>query len=158
MALEELNQDAAKFASNPKYVAQVSLLSLPQTFSTIKKRFLVAYSMFGTVSVAARHTGISVSSHYKWNSDSQYREAFELATKIHTDEMEYTAFKLATGQYMKPVVSMGKIVTYERIFDTKVLLKVLGAKLPERYTNRVDVTTNGHSLVKLVDQAAWDSI
>jgi hypothetical protein len=53
---------------------------------------------------------------------------------------------------------MGKIVGYEKIYDTKLLQVMMKARMPEKYQQRVDITSNGHSLVKLVDKDAWDSV
>jgi hypothetical protein len=65
---------------------------------------------------------------------------------------------LASGVHTRPLVSMGKIVGYEKIYDTKLLQTMMKARMPEKYQQKVDITSNGHSLVKLVDKDAWDSV
>lgn len=138
--------------------ANIAALDPPESLSSDQIRFLVAYSTLGVLSETCRITSISYHSHKRWLQDVDYRIAFETSQKMYSDDLEFMAFKLATGQVLRPVVNQGKIVTYERIFDTRLLAKIVSAMKPERYTARVDVTTNGHSLMKIVDKAAWDSI
>ena len=133
-------------------------LAAESEFSADQRLFLAHLSISGISSDAAVQTGIPLHTYYKWCKDATFKSASDEARKVSSDRLELVAIALATGQYMRPIVSMGKIVTYEPIYDTKLLETMLKARKPAEFTNRVDVTSNGHSIVKLVDKDAWDSV
>ena len=122
------------------------------------RSFLGALSLSGVISDAARATGIPVWQYYTWCEVLEFKLAADEAKKYSNDRLELIAIALATGQYMRPIVSMGKIVTYEPIYDAKLLTTLLKSRMPDRYAQKIDITSNGHSIVKLVDKDAWDSV
>jgi hypothetical protein len=151
------DSSAVEFMRN-LFASNKEALDLPDTLSESQKQYLVTYSVVGTHGETAAITGLSINGHAGWMQNLEYRKYYEIAKSAFADYMEKTAFQLATGRILKPVVNQGKIVTYERIFDTKLLAMVLKSQRPEKYQDRVDVTTNGHSLVKIIDKATWDAI
>ncbi len=104
-------------------------------------------------------SGTPLRTYYEWNtSDALFRDIVAEMKKMAADRLEQVAVDLATGAYMRPLVSQGRIAAYERIYDTKALLTLLKAKKPQEFAQKIDVTSNGHSLVKLIDKEAWDSV
>lgn len=124
-----------------------------------QKRFLGAFSICGILSRAAMAAGISTWRHRDWLKESPiYAECFAEASRISNEYLEGLALELASGMRQKPVVSMGKIVTYEPIYDTRLLTVLMKARMPEKYGTKVDVTSNGHSIVKVIDKDTYDAI
>lgn len=127
--------------------------------SSIQRRFLGAFAICGIVSRACQAVGIPTRNHYRWLKDSaEYREVFAEASRISNEYLEGLALELASGMRTKPVVSMGKIVTYEPIYDTRLLSTLLKARMPEKYGNKVDVTSGGQPIVKVIDRDTYDAI
>lgn len=104
------------------------------------------------------NTGMGYKRHYAWLKHPEYAEVFEECRKIADERLELLAYDLASGVYSKPIVNMGEIVTYEPIYDTKLLHTLLKARMPNKYREKIDVTSNGHSIVKMVDKEAWESV
>ncbi len=133
------------------------LLSI-ESLSEPQRLFLANLSISGIVTDASRRTRIPTSTYYDWCKQPEFKLAADEARKASSDRLELVAIALATGEYMRPIVSMGKVVTYEPIRDTKLLETLLKARKPDEFAKRIDVTSNGHSIVKLVDKDAWDSV
>lgn len=135
------------------YLDQIEELSAQQ------KAFLAELSLSGIISQACFKSGTPPRTCYGWQTQSaDFKELVAETKKFANDRLEQVAIDLATGAYMRPLVSQGRIAGYERIFDTKALLALLKARKPEQFSQRIDVTSNGHSLVKLIDREAWDSV
>lgn len=125
----------------------------------LQRRFLGAYAICGIVSRASMAVGLPTSRHYGWlKTGEEYRVAFAEATQISNEYLEGLALELASGMRQKPVVSMGKIVTYESIYDTRLLTVLLKARMPDKYGNKVDVTSGGQPIVKVIDKDTYDAI
>ncbi len=62
-----------------------------------------------------------------------YRAAFEEAKSIATDALLAQAWKLAVEGVDRPMVSAGKVVAYERVYEPKLLAILLRAHLPEPF-------------------------
>lgn len=139
----------------PDYVA---LLRDMDTISPKQRRFLSAFAMCGVISRSAVAAKISSQSHHQWMDDPIYRDAFMKAQEISNDYLESLAFDLASGMKMRPLVSMGRVVTYEPIYDTRLLGTLMKARMPDKYGTKVDITSNGHSIVKVIDKDTYDSI
>lgn len=157
-SLEIANSEQLALAKMAREVAYMAILDDLDGLSLPEKRFLVAYMEHGNVSQACIDTKTPPSVHFEWMRDDDYKMAFLAAKRVADDRLETVARELATGAYSRPIVSLGKVVAYEPIFDTKLLLKLLEASNPERYGRKLDVTSNGHTLVKLVDKDAWESV
>jgi hypothetical protein len=123
-----------------------------------QKAFLGCVALTGVITTAVRMAGVALRTTYDWRKDTEFEDMFQEAKKIAGDRLEYEAVRLATGHYEKPVVSLGKVVAYERIFDNKLMLALLRKHKPEEFGSKVDITSNGQSIVKYVDKDAWESI
>lgn len=120
--------------------------------------FLKALLIHGVTTIACRLSHTAIRTVYDWRKDTDFEVLFQEALKIATDRLELEAIRLATGHYKEPIASMGKIVGYKDIRDTKVLMALLRSRDPIKFGTKVDVTSNGQSLVKIVDKDAWDSL
>lgn len=162
--IDSTNQDivketAAILQDNKKLISYQAKLRSNTNLSTNQRCFLLAYCVSGVVSNAAAAANVTPSAHKEWLKSSPiYMEQFLESDAIAQDHLENLAFELASGVHMKPIVSMGRIVTYEKIFDTKLLLALLKARMPAKFAQRVDITSDGHSIVKLIDKAAFDAV
>lgn len=152
------DEAAAALASEQEFVAFAQLLAANDGLSESQIRFLVHYAQCGIVSKACILAGVGVRTHYDWLSQESYKESFEEARRISNEKLESLALDLASGRFSRPIASAGKVVAYERIYDTKLLTTLLKARMPEKFAQKIDVTSNGHSLVKIVDKEAWESI
>lgn len=123
-----------------------------------QKRFLSEYVKDGLVSHACYRAGVSVAAYYQWCKRDIFKDLLEETRKIANESLEKLAIDLSNGTYSKPVVSAGKLVTEERIYDTRMLTLLLKSRMPERYAQKVDITSGGQPLVKLVDKATWESL
>lgn len=156
--IQRENEQAADHAKSEELLAFVQLLAANDGLSEPQIRFLAHYSQCGIVSKACIESGTGSRTHYDWLSQPQYKEAFVEAQRFSNERLESLAYDLASGRFSRPIASGGRVVAYEQIYDTKLLHTLLKARMPERFAQKIDVTSNGHSLVKIVDKEAWDSI
>lgn len=136
----------------------IELLDDIEGLDALQKRFLANYIQCGTILRACMNASVRPSQHYGWLSQPRYKEAFDEVKRFSNERLESLAYDLASGRFSRPIASAGKVVAYEQVFDTKLLQTLLRARMPERFAQKVDITSNGHSLVKIVDKDAWDSI
>lgn len=158
-AIDIESQFATRHADSMSIARYRALLDLEDGLSDRQKEFLAEFIQTGIVSRACLNVRMARHTHHKWLRESErYAEAFEDAKQMADEKLELLAYDLASGVYQKPIVDRGEIVTYEPIYDTKMLQTLLKARMPERFTDRKDITSNGHTIVKLVDREAWDSV
>ena len=152
-------EDEAKVALRQEYDAFMAYLGEIDGIDERKKRFLAALAQSGLPSRACFTAAIPPRTYYQWLSDDEaFRELVTETKKFANDRLEQVAIDLATGAYMRPLVSQGRIAAYERIYDTKALLAMLKARKPQEFAQKIDVTSNGHTIVKLIDKEAWDAV
>jgi hypothetical protein len=154
----DINEDGANFGQfGPLYSFMESLGENPD-LNLEQSVLLAAFARCGLLRRSCHIAGVSVKKHYYWMKKPAYAETFEEAKKISAEVLEQLALELASGVYERPLVSQGHIAGYEKIYDTKLLMRMLQARNPEKYQQRMDVTSGGQSLVKLVDKDTWDSV
>jgi hypothetical protein len=158
-ALVRSEDNAGQLAQRRDFDAYMEFLALNDALSEPQRRLLAALSLSGLPSRACFEVGIPPRTYYQWCSDSpEFKAQCDDAKLFSADRLERVAIDLATGVYSKPLVSQGKLVAYEQIRDTKALIALLKARKPKEFAQRIDVTSNGHSLVKLIDREAWDAV
>lgn len=158
-ALVRGDDEAGQVAQRRDFDAYMAFLAENDELSDPQRHLLAALSISGLPSRACFEVGIPPRTYYNWLRDSaEFKEQAETARLFSADRLERVAIDLATGVYSKPLVSQGKLVAYEQIRDTKALIALLKARKPKEFAQRVDVTSNGHSLVKLIDREAWDAV
>lgn len=108
-------------------------------------KFLKSYARHGRISKAAEEVDIDRSSHYVWyRSDRRgYKAKFDALKEEIDTLLEDTAIELATGQHSEGVYNMGNLVGTKRVFDSKVLIKLMECRMPEKYGKRETVTHEG---------------
>ncbi len=159
LALMKRDSDTdAALTEKSELFAFTELLDDIEGLDAAQKRFLANYIQCGTILRACMNASMRPSQHYGWLSQPCYKAAFEEVKRFSNERLESLAYDLASGRFSRPLASAGKIVAYEQIYDTKLLQTLLRARMPEKFAQKVDITSNGHSLVKIVDKDAWDSI
>ena len=161
-AIQEHDENEAKtvaLARKQSWLAYLQDSNDSEAISVLQLRLLVEIAQDGLVSYACKRAGVPVRTHYGWlQKSAAYKEAYNEAIKIANEYLEQTAINLATGVYRRPLVSQGKLVTTEAIYDGKMLQFLLKARNPEKFGNKLDVTSGGQSLVKYIDREAYDSV
>lgn len=107
-----------------------------------KKAFLEAFRRHGNVSWACRETGTERRTIYKWQEhDAEFDLAFHQAEIDATETMEAEAYRRAVEGTDKPVYQGGVMVGTVREYSDTLLIFMLKARSPEKYRDRIDVTT-----------------
>ena len=153
------NENVAEAEQAQFLSTYMAILDETEGLTDRQRRFLSELAISGMPTQACYRVGVPAGTYRRWIHESpEFRALVEETRQFANDKLEQVAIDLATGQYMRPLVSQGIIAGYERIFDTKVLLALLKSRKPNEFAQRIDVTSNGHSLVKLVDKDTWDSV
>lgn len=117
-----------------------------------KAELLAALRETKLVSLAARRVGIERPRVYAWCAkDPQFREDLRAVQDSILDELEAQLIALGTGKLKRPVVSAGKVVAYEDIYDVRALeliLKAYRPKFRERAALEVSGTVEQHVEIK----------
>lgn len=90
-------QEAIEQGRNSTIDNQLEELQL----SALQKQYLTAYAKSGTHLGAHRATGIARTTHYAWQQDETYAEAFKLAGQEFADRLKQSGIRQATGYYKK---------------------------------------------------------
>lgn len=155
---EQTDLSTASLILSTDLINYVENLAVQSGLSMNQARYLSEYAKDGLTGYAAQRAGISLLTVYEWNQNPAFKATHEEVRKLANETLEKRAIDMTDGTYKKPVVSAGKYVCDEEIRDTKMLAMLLRGRMPERYGQRVDVTSGGASLVKLVDRDTWDSV
>ena len=125
-----------------------------------QERFMVAFRELGVVALAARRIGITRQQVYAWcDADPTFKTALQNAQEEIVDELERVARDLATGKLERPLVSAGKIVGHERIYDTRsleLLLKTYRPRFRER--SGLEITGANGGPVKVVTHQITETL
>lgn len=110
----------------------------------LQSLFLTSFAEMGTITHAAKATGIDRQTHYNWlESDPEYAERFKEADEQATDNLEREARRRAVAGVEEPVFYQGDIVGHIRkMSDTLLIFLLKGAK-PEKYRERFEHTARG---------------
>jgi hypothetical protein len=119
-----------------------------------KETFLAEFRISANVTIAACKANISRQTVYTWlEQDEAFSLRYRQAEAESTERLEAEAWRRAVEGVEEPIVSSGKLVYGEdgqpltvRKYSDTVLLALLKARKPERYKDRVDVTTKDQSL------------
>ena len=106
-------------------------------------RFLTKFVQKGTITHAARGSGVSVSTHYTWLADPAYAQAFAMARVEATDELEREARRRAVEGTLRPVFQGGALVGKVREFSDVLLIFQLKANAPGKFRERATVEHTG---------------
>ena len=105
-----------------------------------KERFLREFKHHKVVAIAARRIGIDRRTVYKWTADDEeFKDNLTNLQEEIIDQLEKVLHDLATGKLERPLVSAGKLVAYEKIYDGRALEMLLKAYRPKLYRERSEV-------------------
>lgn len=118
------------------------------------RAFLAAFVIVGTLSGAARASGVSRYMHDRWRGAATiygapvaglpgYVEAFAVAEVMAADLAEESARERAIYGQVEPVYWRGKIVGYVRKPSDRLMELILTGLRPEKYRRRIDQTISG---------------
>ena len=115
--------------------------------------FLAAWNKRPTVKGAAEDSGIDRRSHYEWmKDDPEYAAAFTEARTALIDALESEAFRRAHDGTLKPVYQGGQKVGEIREFSDALMVKLLQANAPDKYTDRMKHHVTGEPIpVRVVE-------
>ena len=121
-----------------------------------RPRFLAAYSISASFTVAARYARIDRHIAYVHRQkDQEFAAQVADAYNQAIDLLEARAFQRALEGDLEPVYYMGFVVDYVRKFDSKLQIELLRAKRPETFKTpgvNVNVGTKGDIFVLTEEQ------
>lgn len=107
-------------------------------------KFLTAYAKEGTITHAARTSGMTWNYHYTWmKSDPEYPDRFREAAREFMDTVEKAAIKRAVKGWKEPVFQQGVEVGTRRRYSDRLLQFVLQGRRPEVYGRKVELAGPG---------------
>ena len=102
-----------------------------------KELFLDIFRVTGNVSQAAKAAGIHRSSVYEWQeSDEKFSAAYNVAAIESNEALEAEAHRRGVIGVKQPVYQGGQMVGYIRKYSDTLLLKLLAARMPDKYADR----------------------
>jgi hypothetical protein len=114
----------------------------PRAPATWEKAFLTGLSKLGTVSAACRAARIERSTAYRHREASaDFKEAWEYARLAFADLLEKEAIRRATKGTRRAKYFKDTLLCYEREYSDTLLLALLRANNPQKFKDRVDVTS-----------------
>lgn len=113
-----------------------------------KAAFLAHYRVTGNVTRSAQAAGIHRQRFYDWSRDDRvFEDAAKAAAEESTELLEEEARRRAADGTVRerPVVYRGKVVATEviREFSDGLLMFILRSRRPDKYGQKVDVTSGG---------------
>lgn len=103
----------------------------------LKKRFLEAYSLIGSITKTCDLLGMVRRTFYYWKrDDKEFAEAFEFADQMALGMLEDEAVLRAAYGVDKPVYQGGKLVGYVKEYSDSLLVVLLKARAPHKYKER----------------------
>ncbi len=102
-----------------------------------KKRFLACFAMCGRINEAAHWAKIHRNSHYGWmQEDPEYPARFKQAESEAARMLEDEAVRRAHHGIRKAIRYKGRIVAYDIEYSDTILLALLRANNPDKFTER----------------------
>lgn len=116
-----------------------------------RARFLAAYRACGSITGAARASGVDHSSHYRrLRRDAGYAAEFANSRQIASDVLEEEARRRAVEGIEVPVYHAGKVVGHRLRYSDRLLVFLLKANRPEKFGTRRPSTATTAPTVRLV--------
>lgn len=116
-------------------------------------KFLAAWNKVPTISHAAKASKIDRKEHYTWLKEyPEYAAEFTAAQTALVDALENEAFRRAHDGTLKPVYQGGQKVGEVREYSDALLVKLLNANAPGKYTERMKHQFDGEPIpVRVVE-------
>lgn len=103
----------------------------------LKKKFLEAYQVIGSIDRTCKHIGMVPRTFYHWRSgDEKFKEEFEKAKANVLTMLEDEAFRRAVHGVQKPVYQGGSCVGFVTEYSDTLLIVLLKANDPQKYKDR----------------------
>jgi hypothetical protein len=114
--------------------------------------FIQRLSETGNVSAACRKARISRTRAYVVrDEDEAFKSAWDEALLVATEALELEARRRAMG-YLESVYHQGEKVGSIRRYSDTLMIFLLKAHAPEKYRDKVDITSGGEPLFIKLDQ------
>lgn len=108
------------------------------------KAFLAAFIKSGSITKAAKDTGVDRCVHYAWLEEVKgYREAFEAAKDQAAQTLEDEATRRAVEGVTQVEYYQGKPVGAKRVYSDALMMFLLRGLRPEKYRERGSVELTG---------------
>jgi hypothetical protein len=115
---------------------------------TKQQLFLEAMAKGSTVSAACKASGIERTSAYKLrDTHPDFAAAWDDARIQGIDRMEDAALSRAVDGWDEPLVSAGKLLGSTHKYSDNLLTTLLKANRPEKYGDKVNITSHTHVLI-----------
>lgn len=116
---------------------------------TWEDNFIAALEKTGNVSASARKAKISRNTVYELYNDpaaADFKQAWNDALEVATDDLEMEARRRAAKGVLEPVYYRGKKVGSVRRYSDTLIIFLLKAHRPQKFRENVDVTSGGEKL------------
>lgn len=114
-----------------------------------RAKFLEKVKEFASVTKACEAVAISRTAIYELKGkDPEFAEQMELAQDVGTQRLEDEAVRRAYEGYDDPVYYQGERVDVVRKYSDTLLIFLLKGRAPEKYSDRVNVTSRVHQTVE----------
>lgn len=110
-----------------------------------KRKFILALSILGNKTRAARAVGVSPMVPWMWrkqedkNFNDAYERAMRIAAELHEDEM----YRRASEGVLEPVFQGGRLVGSIRKYSDTLLIFALKGAMPEKYGDKTKIEHSG---------------
>lgn len=109
-----------------------------------RTKFLIQLANTGNVAEACRRVGLSTTNAYRLRQrDEAFSVAWNEALDDATFDLEAAAFERAIRGVPRPVVRGDKVVTEYRLYSDSLLMMLLRARLPDKYSWSVQRGADG---------------
>ena len=107
----------------------------------LQERFLKAYTKKGTITHAAKLSGVSWAHHYRWmKEDPTYPPRLEQAKIEIADRAERAAIKRAIDGYDEPIFQQGIQVGTKRKYSDRLLMFYLKGRRRDVFGDKREIT------------------
>jgi hypothetical protein len=126
-----------------------------QTRQRMRERFLKELAQRGIVLDACAVAGVARPTVYEWRgADPEFAKAWEDALEIAADVLEREAWRRAVEGVDKPLIGrVGKdkdgVITTVKEYSDTLMGRLLGARRPEKFRERHEITQNGVTRIKI---------
>ena len=111
-----------------------------------KRKFILALSILGNRSRAARAVGVSPMVPWMWrkqDDDGHFSKAYDLAMKCAADLHEDELYRRASEGVLEPVFQGGRLVGSIRKYSDTLLIFMLKGSMPDKYGDKTKVEHSG---------------
>ncbi len=119
----------------------------PRERATWEKAFLKGLARLGTVTAACKAARIDRTTAYKArDAHSDFKQDWEHAREQFADLLEKEAIRRATKGTRRAKYFKDTLLCYEREYSDTLLLALLRANNPQKFKDRVDLTSGGEKI------------